>query len=132
MSVEVAEALKAEYSYDKKSGKFEVSVSTFNKWYGDYSEAFILKGTLECSKSKVTLSIKDISVAGTSIPLDKLEITISSKDEMDAMKGTEFSIDKAEEDDLKDELMELYEDAMDALSESDTLSDLLDSLKYMF
>ena len=132
LSIEVPNEFKADYSYDKKSGKFEVNASEYNRWYGEYTNGVTVKGTLECSKSKVTLTVKDFSVEGTSIPIDKLEITISSKDNMESMKGTEFNIDKADEDDLKDELMELYESVMDALSESDTLSDLLDSLKYMF
>ncbi|MBR5968214.1 MAG: hypothetical protein IK001_06415 [Lachnospiraceae bacterium] len=132
MTIEIPEEFSFSYSYDKKSGKFEVSAQQYSYWYGGMSDVFSVKGTLECSKSTVTLTVKELNVSGTTIPVDKLEITFSSKDNMETMKGTEFSVDKADEDDLKDELMELYEAVSDALDESETLKDLISSLKYMF
>ena len=132
MSIEVPEEFSMSYSYDKKSGKLEVNLQQYSYWYGGFSDLFTLKGTLECSRSSATLSVKEVSAAGTTIPVDKLEITISTKADMESMKGTEFSIDKADASDLKEEFNDIYEALYDAISESETLKGLIGSLGDLF
>lgn len=132
MTIEVPDEYSMSYSYDKKSGKFEISAQQYSYWYGGMSDVFTFKGTLECSKSSVSLTVKEINVSGTTIPVDKLQITVSSKDDMQSMKGTEFNVDKADEDDLKEELTEMYESLYEVIQESDTLSSLLGSLGRLF
>ncbi|MBQ3913709.1 MAG: hypothetical protein II694_12105 [Lachnospiraceae bacterium] len=132
MTIEVPEQYSMNYSYDKKSGKLEVALQQYSYWYGGFSDLFTMKGTLECSRSSATLSVKEVSAAGTTIPVDKLEITVSTKDDMQSMKGTEFSIDKADEADLKEEFNDIYEALYDAMMESDTLKELIGSFGNLF
>ena len=51
---------------------------------------------------------------------------------MESMKGTEFSIDKADASDLKEEFNDIYEALYDAISESETLKGLIGSLGDLF
>ena len=132
MTIEVPEEYSMSYSYDKKSGKFEISAQQYSYWYGGMSDVFSVKGTLECSKSSVSLTVKELNVSGTTIPVDKLQMTFSSKDDMKSMKGTEFKVDKADESDLKEEITELTESLYEVIMESETLSNLISSLGNLF
>ena len=129
VNIEIPNSYALEYSYDKSSGKFSVSVQQYSYWSDNFQDIGTVKGKLDISGSKVSTQITSIDVNGSTIKLDDLTVEISSKASMPKMKGTEFRIDEADKDDIEDEIKELTGELTDAIYDSN-LKDLVNNLMY--
>ena len=108
-----ADGTVLEWSYDKSNGDFKMSANQSSYW-GDY-EMFSLKGTLEAKGSTLSVSVKDLSVDGSKVDLDDLTISVSGSAKFSKLKGKEFDLNSADEDDIKDELEELQDSLGDLM-----------------
>ncbi|MCR5324697.1 MAG: hypothetical protein K6E85_15680 [Lachnospiraceae bacterium] len=129
VTIEIPNTYSLEYSYDKSSGKFSVSLQQYSYWSDKFEEKGSLKGKLDISGSKFAFQITNIDVNGSSIEFDDLSMEILSKASMPKMKGTEFRIDEADKSDIEDEIKDLTGELTDAIYDSD-LKDMINSLKY--
>lgn len=120
--MEIPNSFAAEYSYDKSSGKFSVTLKQYDGWNDNFKEFGTLKGKLEMGSSKIALHISSIDVQGTTIDLGDIGIEISTKVSMPKMKGTEFRIDEADKEDIEDEIKDLSDELKDAIYESDLMN----------
>ena len=122
VNIEIPNSVAAEYSYDKSSGKFSVTVKQYDRWSESFKEFGTLKGKLEISSSKLGFHITGVDVMGSNIDLGDIGIEISTKVSMPKMKGTEFRIDQADKDDIEDEFKDLSDELKDAIYDSDLMN----------
>ncbi|MCR5330571.1 MAG: hypothetical protein K6E62_05200 [Lachnospiraceae bacterium] len=129
VTIEIPNSMAAEYSYDKSSGKFSATVKQYDRWNDSFKEFGTVKGNLEMSSSKIAVHITGVEVMGANIDLGDIGVEISTKVSMPRMKGSEFRIDKADKEDIEDEIKDLSDEIKDAIKESDLMGTLNTLLK---
>ncbi len=107
--LEAVEEVKIECEYNTDNGNIEVMMYPYRS--GEYREdrATGFSGKLKGSKSELTVEIDSVYDYGDRENVG-VSVTVSNSGKIDKFSGQNIEIDKLSEDDLEDEIEDLYSD----------------------